>query len=56
MKTKRRKQQDALARLENQLDTGLKTQKGTKDVKIPLTDKDRVRINREIQIIKEKLK
>lgn len=50
------KRKSALERLQQQLEEGVKTKKGTRDEKIPLTDKDVSRINREIIIIKNKLK
>ena len=48
------RQSRALAMLEAQLKSGVKTQKGTSDVKIALTDADRKRINKEIDILKAK--
>jgi hypothetical protein len=51
---KQSRRQGALIRLEAQLESGVKTQKGTTDVKIPLTDSDRKRINKEIAILKSK--
>jgi len=45
----------ALSTLEAQLKSGVKTQKGTKDVKIALTEADRKRINKEIDNLKTKL-
>jgi hypothetical protein len=48
------RQARALAMLEAQLKSGVKTQKGTSDVKIALTDADRKRINKEIDILKAK--
>jgi len=44
----------ALSMLEGQLKSGVKTQKKTRDVKIALTDADRKRINKEIDILKAK--
>jgi hypothetical protein len=41
--------------LETQLKSGVKTEKGTYDVKLPLTDSDRRRIEKEIEILKSKL-
>jgi hypothetical protein len=48
------RQSRALAMLEAQLKSGVKTQKGTRDVKIALTDGDRKRINKEISNLKAK--
>lgn len=48
------RQARALAKLEAQLKSGVKTQKGTSDVKIELTDSDRKRINKEISNLKAK--
>jgi len=50
------KQRNALKRLEAQLISGVKTKKGTRDEKIPLTPKDVVRIKGEIETLKKKLK
>lgn len=44
-----------LEMLEAQLKSGTKTQKGTSDVKVELTDSDRKRINKEIENLKNKL-
>ncbi len=41
--------------LEKQLKNGLKTEKGTQDVKVPLTDSDKKRINKEIETLKTKV-
>jgi hypothetical protein len=41
--------------LEKQLKNGVKTEKGTRDVKIPLTDSDVKRINKEIDNLKTKV-
>jgi NAD(P)H-dependent FMN reductase len=49
------RQSRALAFLESQLKSGQKTQKKTTDVKIPLTDSDKKRINKEIERLKAKL-
>jgi NAD(P)H-dependent FMN reductase len=46
----------ALTMLKAQLESGVKTQKGTRDAKIPLTDKDVKRINREVETLSRKLK
>lgn len=48
------RQARALAMLETQLKSGVKTQKGTSNVKIELTDADRKRINKEISNLKAK--
>ena len=48
------RQARALSMLEAQLKSGVKTQKKTRDVKIALTDGDRKRINKEIDILKAK--
>ena len=52
---KRSRQQRVLEMLEKQLKNGVKTEKGTRDVKIPLTDSDVKRINKEIDILKTKI-
>jgi NAD(P)H-dependent FMN reductase len=44
-----------LAVLENQLKSGEKTQKKTTDVKIPLTDSDKKRITKEIELLKTRV-
>ena len=49
---KRSRQQRVLEMLEKQLKNGLKTEKGTRDVKVPLTDSDKKRINKEIETLK----
>ena len=41
--------------LEKQLKNGVKTEKGTRDVKVPLTDSDMKRINKEIETLKTKV-
>ena len=46
----------ALTMLKAQLESGVKTQKGTRDVKVPLTDKDVKRITREVESLSRKLK
>lgn len=51
---KKSRQARALSMLEKQLASGVKTQKKTTDVKIPLTDSDKKRINKEIEILKGK--
>lgn len=40
---------------EKQLKNGVKTQKHTTDVKIPLTDNDIKRINKEVDILKTRV-
>jgi NAD(P)H-dependent FMN reductase len=52
---KRSRQQRVLEMLEKQLKNGLKTEKGTRDVKVPLTDSDMKRINKEIETLKTKV-
>lgn len=41
--------------LENQLKSGMKTQKKTMDVKVPLTDSDKKRIQKEMDNLKKKM-
>jgi len=53
MRSIRRK--SALDLLQTQLKSGVKTQKGTVDKKVPLTDKDKGRIEREIASLKERV-
>jgi NAD(P)H-dependent FMN reductase len=52
---KRSRQSRALDMLEAQLKSGVKTEKKTKDVKLPLTDSDRRRIEKEMEVLKSKL-
>jgi hypothetical protein len=52
---KRSRQSRVLVMLEKQLKSGVKTQKGTYDVKIPLTESDIKRINKEIDILTKKV-
>jgi NAD(P)H-dependent FMN reductase len=52
---KRSRQSRALDMLEAQLKSGVKTEKKTYDVKLTLTDSDRRRIEKEIDILKSKL-
>jgi hypothetical protein len=52
MKQERRKK--ALKRLNTQLESGVKTEKGTLNKKIPLTKFDKARIIREINKLKER--
>ena len=49
------RQSRALDVLEKQLKSGVKTQKKTTNVKIDLTDSDKRRINKEIEILKGRL-
>lgn len=49
------RQSRALTMLENQLKSGVKTQKKTRDVKVELSESDRKRINKEITNLKSKL-
>jgi hypothetical protein len=54
MQSKLQKQQSALARLQRQLQVGTKPEKiadKTTGNQVPLTDKDKVRIEREIEIL-----
>ena len=46
------RQARALVQLEKQLKSGVKTQKGTSDVKVPLQEADIKRIQKEIDILK----
>jgi NAD(P)H-dependent FMN reductase len=52
---KRSRQSRALDMLEAQLKSGVKTEKKTKDVKVPLTESDRRRIEKEMETLKSKL-
>jgi hypothetical protein len=52
---KRARQSSALSMLERQLKSGVKTQKKTSDVKIPLTENDIKRINKEIDILTKRV-
>jgi hypothetical protein len=52
---KRSRQSRALDMLEAQLKSGVKTEKKTKDVKVLLTDSDRRRIEKEMEVLKSKL-
>jgi hypothetical protein len=49
------RQARVITMLETQLKSGNKTQKKTRDVKIPLTESDIKRINKEIENLKAKL-
>jgi NAD(P)H-dependent FMN reductase len=51
---KRSRQSRALDMLQNQLKSGVKTEKGTRDVKVPLTDSDKKRIEKEIGILQSR--
>jgi NAD(P)H-dependent FMN reductase len=51
---KKSRQERALEVLEKQLKQGSKTEKKSMDVKIPLTDSDKKRIEKEINILKGK--
>jgi NAD(P)H-dependent FMN reductase len=51
----RSRQARALEMLQHQLKSGVKTQKKTRDVKVPLTDSDRKRLEKEIGILQSKL-
>ena len=48
------RQSRALDMLQNQLKSGVKTQKGTRDVKVPLTDSDKKRIEKEMGILQSR--
>ena len=52
---KRSRQSRVLNMLEAQLKSGVKTEKKTKDVKVPLTDSDKRRIEKEMEVLKSKL-
>lgn len=52
---RRDRQKRALARLRAQLESGVKTEIGSRDKKIPLTAKDTKRISKEISILESKL-
>jgi len=52
---KKSRQARALSMLEDQLKSGVKTQKKTRDVKVPLTDSDIKRINKSIETLRAKL-
>ena len=52
---KRSRQSRVLNMLEAQLKSGVKTEKKTKDVKVPLTDSDKKRIEKEMEVLKSKL-
>jgi len=46
----------ALNQLKSQLKSGVKTKKKTLDEKVELSKKDKIRIEKEIKILKEKIK
>lgn len=52
---KKIRQKNVLEKLEKQLKSGVKTKKKTTDVKVPLTDADIKRINKEIEILKTRV-
>ena len=52
---KRSRQARALRMLEAQLKSGVKTEKKSLDVKIPLTESDKVRIGKEIELLKSRI-
>jgi hypothetical protein len=52
---KRSRQARALSMLESQLASGVKTEKGTRDNKVELTDSDKKRLNKEIGILQGRL-
>ena len=52
---KRSRQSRVLNMLEAQLKSGVKTEKKTKDVKVPLTDSDKRRIEKDMEVLKSKL-
>ena len=49
------RKQRALSVLETQLSNSVKTEKGTRDVKIPLTEADVKRIKKEIETLKTRV-
>tara|TARA_R110000824_G_scaffold400496_1_gene608113 strand:+ start:514 stop:684 length:171 start_codon:yes stop_codon:yes gene_type:complete len=51
---KQKRQQGALARLRTQLESGVKTEVGTRDKRVPLTAKDIKRISKEITTLESK--
>lgn len=52
---KRSRQSRVITMLEKQLKSGVKTQKKTTNVKVPLTDSDIKRINKEIETLNKSL-
>ena len=53
MKQKDKRQANALSRLETQLSSGTKTEKGSTDKKVNLTESEKNRISKEINILKK---
>lgn len=51
----RSRKERALEQLKAQLESGVKTKKGTFDEKVELSKKDKTRIEKEIKMLKEKL-
>lgn len=51
---KRERRYGALVRLKAQLESGVKTEVGTRDKKVPLTTKDIKRISKEIATLESK--
>jgi len=51
----RSRQSRVLSMLEYQLKSGVKTQKKTRDVKVPLTDSDKRRIEKEMGILQSRV-
>ena len=52
---KKSRQSRALSMLESQLASGVKTEKGTRDNKVELTDSDKKRLNKEIGVLQGRL-
>ena len=52
---KRSRQSRVITMLEKQLKSGVKTQKKTTDVKVPLTESDVKRINKELEILTKRV-
>jgi len=52
---RRSRQARALSMLEEQLKSGVKTEKGTRDKKVDLSDSDIKRLNKEIEILRNRL-
>ena len=52
---KRSRQSRVIEMLEKQLKSGVKTQKKTTDVKVPLTDSDIKRINKELEVLNKRV-
>ena len=51
---KKSRQRNVIVMLEKQLKSGVKTQKKTTDVKVPLSDSDIKRINKELETLKSR--